>query len=176
MENNLVENTQVADAILDMRDVESREELDAMVVNFDDEIRNNDDVKNVYEEMRTQFEPETPETKIVRLEARIRELENASDQPRVDRPKIQRIGNRYRLVTMDLSKWDTKKPQVHALVKILGKEFGVGVEVAESQIIEAVEKNAADLRTRQEPKRIWQYYKGDHTDGLTAHGIIEKVL
>lgn len=171
-----MENAQVADAILDLRDVETREELEAMIQNFDESILENEDVKNVVEEMRTQFEPETPETRIAKLEARIRELEAQKNEPKVDRPKVERIGNRYKIVTLDLTRWGTKKPQVHALVKILGKEFGVGREVDESEIIEAVEKHAADLRTRQPAKRIWQYYKGEHTDGLTAHGIIKKIL
>lgn len=168
-----MENTQVTDAILDMRDVESREELDAMISNFEESISSNEDVMNVYNEMCETLKPETVEDKIARLEARIKELEaKKTSEPKV---AILRTENVYKINTFDLSKWGTKKPQVHALITILKKICNVGDEVPESKIVAAVEEHQALLRTRQPAKRIWQYYKGEHTDGMTAHGIISKV-
>jgi hypothetical protein len=166
-----MENTQVADAILDMRDVESREELDAMVANFDESISANEDVMNTYNEMCEQFKPETPEEKIARLEARIAELEaKKTSEPKV---AVVRAENVYKIVKFETG-W-TKKPQVKAIIEILKKICNVGDEVPESKIVAAMIENEALLRTRQGGKRIWQYYKGDHSDGLTAHGNIAKV-
>lgn len=167
----------IAATVTDIKTCESIEELDMVEQMVADAgIVDEPAVKEAIAEVRGRLVPETSEEKIARLEARIQQLEQEKTQPKIDRSKVERIGNRYKIVTLDLTRWGTKKPQVHALVKILAREFGVGKEVAESEIIEAVEKHASELRTRQEPKRIWQYYKGDHSDGLTAHGIIEKIL
>lgn len=165
-------NNQVADAILDLRDVQNEDELNAYVEMIDSSIIQDDDVQNVINEMRTQFVPETAEQKIARLEARIAELESKKSSPATVKPVVQRAENVYKIVRLQSDM--CKKPQQVALLKILAT-FGIGAEVPESQIIAEVEKHAATLRTRQEPKRIWQYYKGDHTDGFTAHGLISKV-
>jgi hypothetical protein len=70
--------------------------------------------------------------------------------------------------------WSTK-PQVHAIARILEAHAKVGDVLDEAAIVEMMEANVKVLDTRQGGKRIWDYYKGNHAEGLTAHGNVEKV-
>jgi hypothetical protein len=58
---------------------------------------------------------------------------------------------------------------------ILSAHVEVGDVLDESTIVEAMEANVAVLETRQGGKRIWDYYKGNHAEGLRAHGNVEVV-
>ena len=87
---------------------------------------------------------------------------------------IARGSKKYRLLKLDVS-WSTK-PQVHAIAAILGAHVKEGDVVDEADIVKMMVANEAVLNTRQGGRRIWDYYKGDHMEGLTAHGNVEKVL
>lgn len=87
-------------------------------------------------------------------------------------PKVARVNRKYKILSHDV-KWSTK-PQVHAIAAILGANFEVGTVVDEDKIIEAMIENEVVLHTRQGGKRIWDYYKGDHVEGLLAHGNIAR--
>lgn len=89
-------------------------------------------------------------------------------------PAKKQPSNRvYRLLKMDVS-WTTK-PQVHAIMQILGAHAKPGDELPESDIVRMMEENVHVLETKQGGKRIWDYYKGDHNQGLVAHGNLVKV-
>lgn len=106
---------------------------------------------------------------------RIPEFEEpqAVEQP-TQRPPVHRDrgSRKYVLLKTDVS-WSTKA-QVHALMEILAAHVEVGQEVDESDIVRMMEANEEVLQTRQGGKRIWDYYKGDHNEGLRAHGNIER--
>ena len=80
---------------------------------------------------------------------------------------------KYKLLSTDVS-WTTK-PQVAAIMEILGAHAKVGDVLEEVQIVAAMEANVGVLQTRQGGKRIWDYYKGTHCEGLMAHGNVERV-
>lgn len=82
---------------------------------------------------------------------------------------------RYRLMSDDVS-WSTV-PQVHALMAVLVKslDLKVGDEFTNEQAVAAMTLNKEVLNTRQEPRRIWDYYKGNSNEGLMAHGVIVKL-
>ena len=83
-------------------------------------------------------------------------------------------GRKYRLLSKDVS-WSTKA-QVHGVMAILSAHVAVGGVLDESTIVRAmVENERAVLMTRQGGKRIWDYYKGDHAEGLVAHGNVERM-
>lgn len=86
-------------------------------------------------------------------------------------PAPARTGKRYKLLSADVS-WSSK-PQVHALMAVLGAHAAVGDVLDESAIVAAMEANVGVLATRQGGKRIWDYYKG--ASGLMEHGNIEEV-
>ena len=86
--------------------------------------------------------------------------------------EVSRQGKKYVLRRTDVS-WSTK-PQVHAIMSILTAHLGVGDVIDESDIIAMMEANVAVLDTRQPAKRVWDYYKGNHVDGLMMHGNIER--
>ena len=110
--------------------------------------------------------------------------QNAVTQPKPSGPEqvvevavpkaVRRSYNRYRLLkTVEELTWTTK-PQILMTVRILQENFGVGVAVDEDDIVAAMIANEAALKTRQGGKRIWDYYKGVHMEGLMMHGVIEK--
>ena len=80
---------------------------------------------------------------------------------------------KYRLLKKEIE-WSTK-PQVHAIMEILAAHAEVGDVLDEEQIVGMMVANEAVLRTRQGGKRIWDYYKGDHAEGLVAHGNVERI-
>lgn len=99
---------------------------------------------------------------------------NSQVKPVIDRGQpVVRGSKRYRLLKTDVS-WSTK-PQVHAVMGILEAHVRVGDVLDESTIVSAMVANEHVLQTRQGGKRIWDYYKGDHAEGLIAHGNVEKV-
>lgn len=106
------------------------------------------------------------------LELELERLRSGSEKARVDQP-VHRAGRRYRLLKEDVG-WSTK-PQVHALMAIIKAHAKVGDVLDEADIVRMVEANRAVLDTVQTGKRIWDYYKGDHNEGLTAHGNVEKI-
>jgi hypothetical protein len=109
-------------------------------------------------------------------DARIRELSLEIQRLRTQvKPPVaqQRSGRKYRLLDTNVS-WSTK-PQVQALMQIIAAHVPVGGVADEEDIVAACEANEAVLATRQGGKKIWNYYKGTHAEGLMAHGNIEKV-
>ena len=82
-------------------------------------------------------------------------------------------GKKYRLLKTEVS-WSTT-PQVHAIISILGAHAKPGDVLEESHIVNMMIQNEAVLKTTQGGKRIWNYYKGDHSRGLMAHGNVELV-
>lgn len=111
-------------------------------------------------------------TKVAELMAQIEALKaGAAAKPPVK--PIVRGSKRYRLLKVEVD-WSTK-PQVHALMQILGAHAKPGDVLDEADIIRMMVENEVVLQTRQGGKRIWDYYKGDHHEGLVAHGNIQKV-
>lgn len=91
----------------------------------------------------------------------------------VVKPPVRRATKKYKLLKTDVS-W-TNKPQVHAVMAILTAHMEVGDVVGEDAIVKMMIANEDVLATRQGGKRIWDYYKGTHNDGLIAHGNVEVV-
>lgn len=100
---------------------------------------------------------------------------DVSTEPARPNPPVQgvRRGNTYRLLDTNVS-WSTK-PQVHALMAIIQAHVPVGGEIDEADVVAACEANVRVLETRQGGRRIWDYYKGNHVEGLSAHGNVKKV-
>ena len=143
--------------------------------------------KDAVARLRNQVKEEVP-METMNLEARIAELlaqvealksRTVNDQNKsgtTAQPPVKQVvrgGKRYRLLSTDVS-WSTK-PQVRALMEVLAAHVEVGGELSESTIIEAMVANEAVLETRQGGKRIWDYYKGNHAEGLRMHGNVEVV-
>ena len=111
---------------------------------------------------------------VAALEAQIAALKGeAPAQANPPVKPVTRGGKRYRLLSTDVS-WSTK-PQVRALMEVLAAHVEVGGELSEATIVEAMVANEAVLETRQGGKRIWDYYKGNHAEGLRMHGNVEVV-
>lgn len=105
--------------------------------------------------------------KIAELQKQLNEMTSAV------KPKTAKSSkNKYKLLSADVS-WSTK-PQVHALMGILTAHAEPGTVLEEDHIVEMMVKNEAVLQTRQGGRKIWNYYKGDHMEGLMAHGNIER--
>jgi hypothetical protein len=134
--------------------------------------------KAAFARLKNQKKEEVP-METMNLEARIAELlaqvEALKGNPPVQAPHqpIVRGSKRYRLLSTDVS-WSTK-PQVRALMEVLAAHVEVGGELSEATIVEAMVANEAVLETRQGGKRIWDYYKGNHAEGLRMHGNVEVV-
>lgn len=103
----------------------------------------------------------------------VEEMREVITQERLRAARGPRLGSRYRLLKTEVG-WSTK-PQVHAVMEILKAHIEVGQEVDEEDIVRMMEANRDVLQTRQPPRRIWDYYKGDWSEGLMAHGNVEKV-
>ena len=112
------------------------------------------------------------EAKVAELLAQVEALKSGAKAKLPVQPVV-RGSKRYKLLSDDVS-WSTK-PQVHAVMAILRAHANVGDVLDESTIVEAMVANERVLETRQGGKRIWDYYKGDHAEGLMAHGNVEKV-
>jgi len=84
---------------------------------------------------------------------------------------VSRGSRKYKLLSFDVG-WSTK-PQVHAIAAILAAHAKVGEVLDNEAIVEMMEANVGVLGTRQGGRKIWNYYKGDWVEGLTAHGNIE---
>ena len=143
--------------------------------------------KDAVARLRNQVKEEVP-METMNLEARIAELlaqvealksRTVNDQNKsgtTAQPPVKQVvrgGKRYRLLSTDVS-WSTK-PQVRALMEVLAAHVEVGGELSEDTIVEAMVANEAVLETRQGGKRIWDYYKGNHAEGLRMHGNVEVV-
>ena len=115
---------------------------------------------------------ESLEAKVAELLAQVEALKSGA----ITKPPVQPVvrgSKRYKLLSDDVS-WSTK-PQVHAVMSILRAHVEVGGVLDEAMIVEAMVANEAVLETRQGGKRIWDYYKGDHAEGLMAHGNVERI-
>jgi len=110
-------------------------------------------------------EPVEVSDKVRELEAQIAALTKSAPVKRAER--------NYRLLSTDV-RWSTK-PQLLAIARILECTFKVGEVVPESVIVQAMEANEDLFATRQGGKRIWDYYKGSHNEGLAAHGNVERI-
>jgi hypothetical protein len=108
------------------------------------------------------------ELKLAALQAQLEALK----QPTV-KVSTMRGGKRYKLLSLDVS-WSTK-PQVHAIAAILAAHAKPGDVLDEADIVSMMVANEVVLETRQGGKRIWDYYKGNHVEGLAAHSNVEKV-
>lgn len=107
--------------------------------------------------------------KLEELMAQLQELKDA-------KPPVQpvvRSGRKYQLLKMEVD-W-TSKPQVHAIMHILGAHGKPGDVLDEGDIVEMMIANEKVLETKQGGKRIWDYYKGDHHQGLAAHGNVRRM-
>ena len=87
---------------------------------------------------------------------------------------VRTFSRKYKVLDMEI-RWTTK-PQVLTIMDIL-KAHGVKVndEIDEDAIVKMMVANEAALATKQGGKRIWDYYKGDHHQGLSMHGNIQKL-
>ena len=146
----------------EIREVESLAELDALLAD-DDYSEYTPALQSVVDEVRQRF-VEVPTVAIPQATAH---------STTVVVHTLVRPGRKYKLLSTDV-KWSTK-PQVHAVMAILAAHLKVGDVVSESDIVRMMEANKGILATRQEPKRIWDYYKGNTCEGLLAHGNVEKI-
>jgi hypothetical protein len=110
-----------------------------------------------------------------KLAAMLTELEALkSGKPAATKPPVvKRAGRKYRLLSTDVS-WSTK-PQVQAIAAILGAYAKPGDVLDEEDIVGMMVANEAVLKTRQGGKRIWDYYKGMHFEGLEMHKNVETI-
>lgn len=115
---------------------------------------------------------ESLEAKVAELLAQVEALKSGAKAKPPVQPVV-RGSKRYKLLSDDVS-WSTK-PQVHAVMSILRAHVEVGGTLDEATIVAAMEANVAVLETRQGGKRIWDYYKGNHAEGLRMHGNVEVV-
>lgn len=109
------------------------------------------------------------------LRPRLGVLQVFSEEPQYKAPRlpVTRTSKVYRLLSTNVA-WSSK-PQVHSMMHILSAHLGVGDEVEESDIVQMMVQNEHVLETKQGGKKIWDYYKGNTTDGLLAHGNVEVV-
>lgn len=163
----------VSAIIEELEEVESLQELEAIVRHWEaecPEAAREQRFKPYVEEARNRVSsaPVPPAVDIKDQLARImKELKQMQPQTKVVRGVAQ-----YRLLKKEIT-WTTK-PQVHTIMAILTAHMDVGDVLDEDTIIEMMEANVEALNTRQGGKRIWDYYKGDHPQGLVAHGNIER--
>ncbi len=156
--------------IEEIRECETAAELLRLVETLPEQYLQEDDVVNAIQiiQAKMQVEPGTQAEEVVQ-EHVAGEVTGNAGIPVV----VPRAGRKYKLLKKDVS-WTTK-PQVHAIMAILSAHMEEGETVDEADIIEMMVANEAVLRTRQGGKRIWNYYKGDHTEGLMAHGNVERI-
>ena len=119
---------------------------------------------------------EKPVEQVEDVQAKLTALLQQLEELRGVRPAavpIVRSGRKYRLLKVE-AEWSTK-PQVHAILQILGAHAKPGDVLDEADIVKMMVENEHVLQTRQGGKRIWDYYKGDHAEGLMAHGNVERI-
>lgn len=149
------------DIIEEIRECTTAGELRTLLEVLPTEMKDDPDVRAAA--MACTFEPQTAQEPELKAPA-VQEVTMAV---------IQRGGRKYKLLKTDVA-WTTK-PQVHAIMAILHAHMAVGDTVDEADIVKMMVANEAVLRTRQGGKRIWDYYKGDHNQGLAAHGNVERI-
>lgn len=163
----------------ELREVESLPELKAIWCHwvseapaFADEPVAMSGVRQALRRLRSQPRPEEPTTEqlpeeVIDLLKRLDQLEKGP------KPPIIRATRKYQLLKKEVD-WSTK-PQVHAVMQILTAHMAVGDIVDESDIVAMMVANEELLETKQGGKRIWDYYKGDHNQGLVAHGNVRRI-
>ena len=128
--------------------------------------------KGAVERLRKEKPVEQVEDVQAKLTALLQQLEELKGVKSAAVP-IVRSGRKYRLLKVE-AEWSTK-PQVHAILQILGAHAKPGDVLDEADIVKMMVENEHVLQTRQGGKRIWDYYKGDHAEGLMAHGNVERI-
>lgn len=128
--------------------------------------------KGAVERLRKEKPVEQVEDVQAKLTALLQQLEELKGVKSAAVP-IVRSGRKYRLLKVE-AEWSTK-PQVHAILQILGAYAKPGDVLDEADIVKMMVENEHVLQTRQGGKRIWDYYKGDHAEGLMAHGNVERI-
>ncbi len=91
----------------------------------------------------------------------------------VEKTKQPRYGRKYQLLNAEVT-W-TGKPQVHAVMHIISAHARPGDVLDEEEIVNMMIANESILDTKQGGKRIWDYYKGEHNQGLVAHGNMKRL-
>ena len=91
-------------------------------------------------------------------------------QPVLVEGSERKATRKYRFVH-DRLDW-TDKRQVHVLMCIIKTVGNVGDVLNEEDIVAAVRANAEALETRQDPARVFNYYKG--AGGFLEHGNFER--
>lgn len=101
----------------------------------------------------------------------LRELQElqSRQQPVRSMEPVRRATRKYRFIH-DRLDW-TDKRQVHVLMEIIKTVGKVGDVMDEADIEVAVRANAHLLETRQDPMRVFAYYKG--AGGFLEHGNFE---
>lgn len=166
-------------------EAENMEELNLLTATNTERGVMNDELKAAHAAAEARINGDTAPTvdplaaKIAELEALLATLRGTPTMvptvrtPAAIKPPVQRVTKKYKLLKTDVS-W-TNKPQVHAVMAILTAHIEVGDIVGEDAIVKMMIANEDVLATRQGGKRIWDYYKGTHNDGLIAHGNVEVV-
>lgn len=173
-------------------EAENMEELNSLTATNTERGMMNDELKAAHTAAETRITGATTTTttaapadselaaKIAELEALLATLRGTPTavlttvkMPTPSKPPVSRVVKKYKLIKTDVS-W-TNKPQVHAVMAILTAHIEVGDVVGEDEIVKMMVANESVLATRQGGKRIWDYYKGTHNDGLIAHGNVEVV-
>jgi hypothetical protein len=107
------------------------------------------------------------------LKALLDQLAKLKGDVRPIMPPVQRATRKYRLLKTEVT-WSTK-PQVLAVMHIIAAHAKPGDVLDESDIVNMMVANEHVLNTKQGGKRIWDYYKGNHNEGLVAHGHFERI-
>ena len=128
--------------------------------------------KGAVERLRKEKPVEQVEDVQAKLTALLQQLEELKGVKPAAVP-IVRSGRKYRLLKVE-AEWSSK-PQVLAILQILGAHAKPGDVLDEADIVKMMVENEHVLQTRQGGKRIWDYYKGDHAEGLMAHGNVERI-
>jgi len=165
----------------DIDEAESMSELEALLRDVESEYKDaleDSDIQEALTHSRARLARATVPTvetgqnemsdRLVQLQQQLIAMQIAAT-PKV---AIVRSTRSYKLLSFDV-KWSSK-PQVHAIMQILSASFKVDDVVDEAIIVDAMEQNRHILQTRQTGKKIWDYYKGDHAEGLLMHGNVEK--
>ena len=166
-------------AILEEIDeAESGAELRAMVRHWDAEFPEASANATIMAKLRAResamVEPTAvmvdPQDELKRLLA---ELQQIKGESKPTMPPVQRATRKYRLLKTEVT-WSTK-PQVLAVMHIIAAHAKPGDVLDEADIVNMMVANEHVLNTKQGGKRIWDYYKGNHHEGLVAHGNFEKI-
>jgi hypothetical protein len=108
-----------------------------------------------------------------KLNALLQQLEELKGAKKPAAVPIVKSTRKYKLLKLEVE-WSTK-PQVHAIMDILGAHAKPGDVLDEGDIVKMMVENEHVLQTKQGGKRIWDYYKGDHAEGLMVHGNVERI-